>query len=414
MTAAGASSLLVARDGLGALPPAAAAALDSSLVWIAKSFDRFFFAGSHPYYTLYSLEKVGDIGDIVAFGGLDWYREGATHLIRSQGSNGAWGDHIDTSFALLFLTRATRPALRSLPPPRVLTLAGGGGEGSGGDLVHVESLKGFISARDFFEYLQLTGDRTLLKVAAEVVRNYPLPRQGDLVPWLLPMWVDRAEGISAFVKKALEEITGESFKTAEEVRRWHEAYVGVRAGETGRDRDETRIAALLGSAPGAKLKARVLETIGRERLVGCVPAIIDAIPAGDGTFARRAIEILGRLTGAQSAGVEDLDRRDGRESAALAWRAIWGERGKGLLAAGRIRKLVGLLGPGEGPGRGNEDPLEAIVAEGRTAVPVLLEEMERDEYPAALVAALERISGRCLGLRPGPWKAWWENELQKK
>ena len=49
-------------------------------------------------------------------GAHDWYREGATYLLKEQKGDGSWnakpGDGFmvhDTSFAILFLRRATRP-----------------------------------------------------------------------------------------------------------------------------------------------------------------------------------------------------------------------------------------------------------------------------------------------------------------
>src|SRR3989454_7407613 len=56
MTAAGASSLLVARGGLGgSLGKTGEAVLESALAWIEVNFNRFFQAGAGRFhYTLYS------------------------------------------------------------------------------------------------------------------------------------------------------------------------------------------------------------------------------------------------------------------------------------------------------------------------------------------------------------------------
>jgi Mg-chelatase subunit ChlD len=66
------------------------------------------------YYYIYSLERVGQILGIDYIGDHAWYPEGAKWLIDQQAGNGSWsgfsGDHnprLATSFALLFLTRAT-------------------------------------------------------------------------------------------------------------------------------------------------------------------------------------------------------------------------------------------------------------------------------------------------------------------
>ena len=64
-------------------------------------------AGEHPLYTLWSIERVGVLYNIDKIGGVDWYEYGAELLIKSQGQNGSWGGgDIDTSFAILFLSKA--------------------------------------------------------------------------------------------------------------------------------------------------------------------------------------------------------------------------------------------------------------------------------------------------------------------
>ncbi|MFI5402198.1 MAG: prenyltransferase/squalene oxidase repeat-containing protein, partial [Planctomycetota bacterium] len=76
---------------------------------------------SQEIYTLYGVERACILTRTRAFNDFDWYREGADILVRSQKESGAWGDdaargvamgqgygeEVDTSFALLFLKRAT-------------------------------------------------------------------------------------------------------------------------------------------------------------------------------------------------------------------------------------------------------------------------------------------------------------------
>jgi Mg-chelatase subunit ChlD len=106
-----------------------------------------FTVASHPqgsdswlYYYLYSIERVGRILDTEFIGDHEWYPLGAQALIAKQKADGAWkgegeedDERIASSFALLFLTRAT-PSLAepqrtgpgmlktavSLPPGRKL------------------------------------------------------------------------------------------------------------------------------------------------------------------------------------------------------------------------------------------------------------------------------------------------------
>jgi len=62
------------------------------------------------YYYLYAIERFGMLADLEKFGDKDWYLDGATHLLEVQSNSGKWNGNIyDTCFALLFLTKATKP-----------------------------------------------------------------------------------------------------------------------------------------------------------------------------------------------------------------------------------------------------------------------------------------------------------------
>ncbi len=61
------------------------------------------------FYFLYGVERVGLASGFKYFGDKDWYKLGATELLRMQNGNGSWRGkrdaHISTSFAILFLVR---------------------------------------------------------------------------------------------------------------------------------------------------------------------------------------------------------------------------------------------------------------------------------------------------------------------
>lgn len=62
-------------------------------------------------YFLWSLERVGVVYGVDKFGPLDWYDIGATYLLKVQKKDGsfsvgAYGDEVQTSFAVLFLVKA--------------------------------------------------------------------------------------------------------------------------------------------------------------------------------------------------------------------------------------------------------------------------------------------------------------------
>jgi hypothetical protein len=67
--------------------------------------------GDRDFYFLWSLERVGVVFGLDKIGATDWYDFGADELVAAQLANGAWGRGarggvVDTSFALLFLSRS--------------------------------------------------------------------------------------------------------------------------------------------------------------------------------------------------------------------------------------------------------------------------------------------------------------------
>ena len=63
----------------------------------------------HHYYYLYGLERMGMLTGRRWLGDHDWYKEGADLLLAQQWEDGSWGDTLHSSYAVLFLKRATRP-----------------------------------------------------------------------------------------------------------------------------------------------------------------------------------------------------------------------------------------------------------------------------------------------------------------
>jgi len=129
MTAAGLSVLAISMGQLGdsgGLSPqkrvAAGRAREDGLRWLAQHFSR----STNPfadrsrrddrwhYYYLYGLERVAALEALDRIGTVDWYWEGAAHLVGIQGPSGEWNTRNgagetepNTCFALLFLNRAT-------------------------------------------------------------------------------------------------------------------------------------------------------------------------------------------------------------------------------------------------------------------------------------------------------------------
>jgi hypothetical protein len=140
MTCAGLASLLVASDYLdnsslvGSLTgpgnqadqPSTMQAINQGLNWLdagdncMATLPEASIGGAG--YGLYGLERVGLASGFKYFGKHDWYSELARQLVAEQRLNGSWGGHdgvgnfqaqtlIDTSYALLFLSRGRHPIL---------------------------------------------------------------------------------------------------------------------------------------------------------------------------------------------------------------------------------------------------------------------------------------------------------------
>ena len=67
--------------------------------------------GGQVLYYLWAIERLGAYLDTELIEGHRWYEEGAVEILSRQKEDGGWERHHQTSYALLFLARATRPSL---------------------------------------------------------------------------------------------------------------------------------------------------------------------------------------------------------------------------------------------------------------------------------------------------------------
>ncbi len=134
MTHAGLLVLRFAQEGLRLkrAPRRVRQAEQAGHRWLEEHYDverapfgRGWHLG-HYYYYLYGLERYAVFFERESIDGHDWYREGAEALLDRQKDDGSWGTLEDTSFAILFLRRAT------LTPPDVREGAGAGSEEAAG------------------------------------------------------------------------------------------------------------------------------------------------------------------------------------------------------------------------------------------------------------------------------------------
>lgn len=117
MTAAGTAILALCLPHLsGGMRTECQAGLNGGIRWLDEHFQPTENTGagqSWLLYYLYGVERVGAFVDRDRFNKMDWYREGARYLVGKQTGEGGWkGEgrpHASTSFALLFLNRASAP-----------------------------------------------------------------------------------------------------------------------------------------------------------------------------------------------------------------------------------------------------------------------------------------------------------------
>lgn len=123
MTCAGICSLAISRWAQGETFDAQVPQIRAAVDWL----DEHFTVETNPkatrfhYYYIYSLERVGQLLGAEFLGKYEWYPLGARFLIDAQQPDGAWKEERKilkaTSFALLFLTRATEGLSESIQTP---------------------------------------------------------------------------------------------------------------------------------------------------------------------------------------------------------------------------------------------------------------------------------------------------------
>ena len=267
MTCAGASSVLIAFDALKDVREFTGdkrAALEKSvrdgigkIITMVNGRDSWGWGGlGGAYYSLYSLEKVGDIGGIEKFGDFDWYRVGATHLLSVQNKDlGCWGDNeqpgnmnYQTSLALLFLSRATdltfhnRPMVRQMtgrqlrPEQRKETR----------DWVYLPDMKLEVPARRIFRKMRFLPTQRLRRMAEGVIKYYDPQHRSELIPILIE--THERTPYKAVKTMALEGLTSITGLTGEDfnlyrgfMKQWEDI------SEAGMRRDRTKIPMLRAS-----------------------------------------------------------------------------------------------------------------------------------------------------------------------
>jgi hypothetical protein len=119
--------------------------------WLA---DRFVIEPQTTWkmYYLYGLERLAALAGVQQIAGHDWYEEGSTRLVATQGAGGTWDDGCGTvaatSFGVMFLVKATQKMLNR--PARQPKFGGGlliGGRGLPENLEDAQLDKGLLKVR---------------------------------------------------------------------------------------------------------------------------------------------------------------------------------------------------------------------------------------------------------------------------
>jgi hypothetical protein len=421
MTAAAASDLLVVRRGLQRSTGSHSSLLSKldqkthgAMAWMVTNMDAYIQGGSHYYYTLYSLEKVGDLGNVKKFNGRDWYREGAVALLDRQLGDGGWGRYVDTSFALLFLTRATRPQKDIFRAPRIFT----GTDRQDGskeleDRVYVDLLGGFISCREFFLYLIDRRDRKLLPVAEQVVRNYGLDRQHELARYLILVWNDHDDAVASFCKKALEDITRTSGKSRDFYEKWQAAAAQIVELFKSKTKDPEVIRELLEMTEGTQLKIRLLDYVERESIGEACDYLVEELLIPDYNYRSRVHAVLERFSGMRVRQPSSNRGEDWKELRS-EWKDWLQSASGGRFRQGfRIKRVVASLNEHDLSDPRKKQLLEELVESGRDAVPAILATMRGHKYRVELIVALEQISREYHGFLVEDWERWWAESGQE-
>ena len=238
MTCAGLSSLVLARKALDKKIPnqhlnALNKAVRDGYGWLMTHWKP---TGS--YYGMYSLEKVGDLGDVKLFDKHDWFKEMSTHLVGRQLVDGSWGGggahgekgepRIATSFALLVLNRASSLITKNPNSRIIVSGKSHPGESGARDWVFIPALDKTIHYPTLMRHIRMRPNVKLIKFLENIVESYPQEFKGELIPDMAKVRdAIRIKSVRAVIDGHLEEITGYEYKDWKDYLKWHRRWERV-------------------------------------------------------------------------------------------------------------------------------------------------------------------------------------------
>ncbi|MFN0057180.1 MAG: discoidin domain-containing protein [Planctomycetota bacterium] len=239
MSCAALSSLLVADDLMGGELPKEkrdrlAAGIRDNYGWLMEHWTP-----TQTLYGMYSLEKVGDIGNVKLFDGNDWFAILSDHLVARQEMTGRWkgqGDYgenerVATAFALLILNRATSLLSGNQNPAARVVLTGtSGGEREHSRWVHVPALDTSIYYPQLIRTMALRPSPRLAELLGLVIAELPIDERPELLTELAQ---GRARtttpALGKLFSNVIKEITGRAELDAAGLETWQREWRRVRA-----------------------------------------------------------------------------------------------------------------------------------------------------------------------------------------
>jgi len=415
MSAAGISSLAAAREALEAAgrltrerDRESLAAIRDGLAWFVLHFE----ADRNPqrsgnswyYYYLYSVEKAMDLTGVEVLGAHEWWRAGAAELLARQEEDGSWGTIEATSFALLFLNRATLPAeLEIEAAGRVET---GGRDPSLWDQVTVEGV-GQVQLRQVLTALLEAGPRRAdehLELAEEALAAAdPLMVRPRLVPELAELIGSRDRNVRRWAISTCRELAGTTDPDA--LDRFARDYERLRVAWESMDHRQVGAVRAMIRDGGVSwpLRRAALLTLSRLGGVEGVDEVLAVLADGDRDARELAAQVLRTL--APRAPDYDATGPASIRSRQLAeLRAWWAREGGELVRTAEVRRLIRDLSH-ETRAAGAAGRLAEI---GDPAVRPLIDALRAPSSRARAHDLLKAITEQDLPPEAGAWLDWYE------
>ena len=301
MTCAGLSSLILARQNLDRRVTvnqrnALNQAVHDGYGWLMGHWNPH-----SSFYGMYSLEKVGDLGEVKLFGTHDWYEELARNLVRTQRDDGMWpggsahGEkdepRVSTSFALLILNRASSLLTRNPQSRIVISGRSSNDDPNDRSWVYVSELDTTIHYPSLMRSIRLRPSAKLVRFLKNIVESYPPEWKGELIPDMARVRDSiRNKTVRGVIEQYLVGITGSDYDEWESYLKWHRRWQRVR--EIGEKVSRKHIPDLItyykNTNKSVTLKQTIMWALVRCRANDALPLFLDDLESSSATVRQSA------------------------------------------------------------------------------------------------------------------------------